>query len=116
MNFNFSRFSFPYNVITGTTTIAVIVFASSAAFGAKSPQEILQLANTITVQINEPPGSPVGTAASGSGFIIKQEGNTYTVLTCDHVVNPSKGPKPVVIRTSDGNKYQINGIIKSLGL
>lgn len=114
MNFNFSCSSFPFRVLAGTTTIAVIAITQSVAFAAKSPQEIAQIANTIGVQVNRPPGVEVGAAADGSGFIIKREGNFYTVLTNDHVLNPSKGPKPVSICTSDGEKHTITGA-KSLG-
>ena len=114
MNLNFSRSSFLFSVLAGTTTIAVIVVAQSVAFAGKSPQEIAHFANKIGVQVNRPPGVPVGEAADGTGFIIKSEGNTYTVLTNDHVLNPSRGPKPVSIRTSDGEKHPIIEA-KSLG-
>lgn len=107
MNLNFSRIS--SSAFAGTATIAVIVITQSAVFAAKSSQEIAQLANMIGVQVNRPPGVPVGKAADGSGFIIKREGNTYTVLTNDHVLNPSNGPKPASIRTSDGERHQITG-------
>lgn len=113
MNLNFSRFM-PSSAIAGTATISVILITQSAVFAAKSSQEIAQLANTIGVQVNRPPGAPVGKAADGSGFIIKRDGNTYTVLTNDHVLNPSRGPKPATIRTSDGERHQITGG-KSLG-
>lgn len=109
MNFT----TIPYKVF-GATTITVIFITQSAAFAGKSPQEIAQIANAIAVQVNRPPGIPVGQAADGSGFIIKREGNTYTVLTNDHVLNPSSGPKPAIIRTSDGERHQITGA-KSLG-
>lgn len=105
MNINFSRSS----AIAGTATISVILITQSAVFAAKSSQEIAQLANMIGVQVNRPPGAPVGKAADGSGFIIKREGNTYTVLTNDHVLNPSSGPKPASIRTGDGQSHQITG-------
>lgn len=114
MNLNFSRSSFPCSFLAGPATIAAIVITQSAAFAAMSSQEIAQLANTIAVQVNRPPGVPVGQAADGSGFIIKREGNTYTVLTNDHVLNPSRGPKPTSVRTSDGEKHPIAGF-KSLG-
>lgn len=108
MNLNFSRSSFPYGVLAGTASIAAIVFAQSAAFAAKSPQEIAKLANTLTVQVNPSPNDPA--QRSGSGFIIARKGNTYTVLTCDHVLQG----KPATIRTSDGKSYSItNG--QSLG-
>ncbi|MBE8969364.1 serine protease [Nostocales cyanobacterium LEGE 12452] len=116
MNLNFFRSNFPYAVISGTASIAAIVIVQSAAFAVKSPQEIAQYANTITVQVNRPTGVGVGKGSDGSGFIIKREGSTYTVLTCNHVVNPSGGPKPASIRTSDGVSHPINPTsVKSLG-
>ncbi|MUG91535.1 tetratricopeptide repeat protein [Scytonema sp. UIC 10036] len=116
MNLNFFRSNFPYTVIGGTACIAAIVIFQSTAWSAKSRQEIAEYANTVTVQVNRPPGLGPGQASDGSGFIIKREGNTYIVLTCNHVINPSGGPQPTRIRTSDGLSYSINpGSIKSLG-
>lgn len=112
MNF-FSRSNFCYAVLGGTVSIAAIVITHSAAV-AKSSSEIAQYANTITVQVNRPPGFGPGQASDGSGFIIKHEGNTYTVLTCNHVVNPPGGPKPSFVRTSDNQSYPITSV-RSLG-
>jgi tetratricopeptide (TPR) repeat protein len=116
MNLQFISSKFADTVISGSACFALIVFVQSAAFAAKSAQEIAQYANTITVQVNRPAGVGVGLASDGSGFIIKREGNTYIVLTCNHVINPSEGPKPVRIRTNDGLSHIINPTsVKSLG-
>ena len=100
-------------VLLGATTISVI-FISQPAFANDAARKVAQIADAIAVQVNRPPGVPVGQAADGSGFIIKRDGNTYTVLTNDHVLNPSSGPKPATIRTSDGQRHQITGA-RSLG-
>ncbi|MBK1986752.1 serine protease [Sphaerospermopsis aphanizomenoides BCCUSP55] len=116
MNLQFLNSNFPDSVISGSACLAAIVFFPSAAFAAKSSQEIAQYAKTITVQVNRPAGFGPGSADDGSGFIIKREGNTYIVLTCNHVVNPLGSPKPARVRTSDGISYPINpGSVKSLG-
>lgn len=116
MNLKFIGSKFPSSIISVSACFTAIVFIQSAAFAAKSSQEIAQYANTITVQVNRPTGVPLGLASDGSGFIIKREGNTYIVLTCNHVVNPSGGPKPVRVRTSDGLSHNINPTsVQSLG-
>jgi hypothetical protein len=116
MNLQFISSKFADTLISGSACFALIVFVQPAAFAAKSAQEIAQYANTITVQVNRPAGVGVGLASDGSGFIIKREGNTYIVLTCNHVINPSEGPKPVRIRTNDGLSHIINPTsVKSLG-
>lgn len=117
-----NRSNFPYGILAGTASIAAIVMIQPSAYIAlaDSPeqiyrnQQINQYAEAITVQINRPPNSVIGQTADGSGFIIKREGNTYTVLTCNHVINPPSGPRPATIRTSDRAEYSITNAI-SLG-
>jgi len=94
---NFNR----YSVLGGTATIVAIVLTQPAAFATKSPQEIAKLGNTLTVQVNPSPDDKA--KSSGSGFIIARQGNTYTVLTCSHVLQG----KPASIRTADGKSYSI---------
>ena len=43
--------------------------------------------------------------SSGSGVIIERQGQIYTVLTCDHVVNTSPNNRFTVL-TPDGKTYQ----------
>ena len=103
MNLNFSR-PFPYSLLAGTATVAVLAISQSA-IAAKSPQEIAQIATPVTVQINPPAGVQDG----GSGVIVQRQGNTYTVLTCNHVV---KMPEPHTIRTHDGKSYSVTKQLK----
>ncbi|MBD2535604.1 tetratricopeptide repeat protein [Nostoc flagelliforme FACHB-838] len=121
MNLNY-RSNFPYSVLAGTASIATIVIIQQTMYVtlADTPeqiqrnQQINQYVKSITVQVNRPPNSVIGQTTDGSGFIIKREGNTYTLLTCNHVVNPEHGPKPVSIRTSDQAEYKIANVV-SLG-
>jgi V8-like Glu-specific endopeptidase len=69
---------------------------------AISQQEVEQIARAITVQIVDAQNP----YSSGSGVIIKQVGNTYTVITSYHVV---KGGNKNII-TPDKQSYQIKNI------
>ncbi|MEY2911254.1 MAG: hypothetical protein RLZZ184_563 [Cyanobacteriota bacterium] len=80
----------------------VVLGATSAGNFDTTPTET---ANQVTVRILTKFGS-------GSGVVIKREGQTYTVLTNNHVVadSPENGYE---ILTSDGNIYpaeQVNGV------
>ena len=100
MSLSFSRFDFPSSLLLGTATVAAIVISHPAAMAAKSPQEIAKIAIPMTVQVNPPEGVKDG----GSGVIIKRQGDTYTVLTCNHV---AKMRSPLTIRTHDGKSYSV---------
>jgi tetratricopeptide (TPR) repeat protein len=69
---------------------------------AISQQEVEQIAQQITVQIVDAQNS----YDSGSGVIIKQVGNTYTVITAYHVVD--RGTKNII--APDKQSYQIKNI------
>ncbi|MBW4448484.1 MAG: serine protease [Spirirestis rafaelensis WJT71-NPBG6] len=58
---------------------------------------VAQIAKKVTVRILTEPGS-------GSGVLISHQGETYTVLTCQHVVANSKGGKYSVL-SADGKIY-----------
>ena len=64
---------------------------------ARSPVEIGDTAKAITVLITEPNNV-------GSGVILQQQGDTYTVLTAAHVVKSKASYK---ITTPDNRKYDI---------
>jgi tetratricopeptide (TPR) repeat protein/V8-like Glu-specific endopeptidase len=84
-------------------TVAVVCFQAQVAV-ALSADEVAQVARQVTVQIKSVSNGP------GSGFIIKQSGQTYTVLTAAHVVAI---PSRYTVHTSDGQKYDVNaGTIK----
>ena len=57
---------------------ASIVLVQPQVAVALSPDEVGRIAKSITVRIES--------KNPGSGVIIKQQGNTYTVLTAAHVV------------------------------
>jgi S1-C subfamily serine protease len=79
-----------------------IVFIQPHIAVAISQQEIQTIAQQITVQIVDPENP----RNSGSGVIIKQTGNTYTVITAYHVVN--EGKKNLI--TPDKQSYQIKNV------
>jgi tetratricopeptide (TPR) repeat protein len=64
-----------------------------------SEDEIFKKAKEFTVIIDG--------CGAGSGAIIKQEGNTYSVLTAHHVVD--KPHLTCLIQTSDEESYQVKG-------
>ncbi|MBW4621594.1 MAG: serine protease [Cyanosarcina radialis HA8281-LM2] len=94
--------------LVGTAAVVAISIYPSASLAAKSPQEIAEAANLVTVQVNASiPGN-----GYGSGVIIAKEGKTYTVLTANHVKR-DVGENPR-IRTHDGKSHPITGF-QSLG-
>lgn len=108
MILSFYRFDFPSSLLTGTATVAALVISQSTGIAAKSAQEIAQIAIPITVQINPEKGG------GGSGVIVNRRGNTYTVLTCIHVLEFTKIPgfnRPgLSVRTHDGKTYPLTNI------
>jgi S1-C subfamily serine protease len=74
---------------------------------AKSSVEVAETARTITVLITSSNGQ-------GSGVILKQEGDIYTVLTAAHVVKKKVNYQ---ITTPDDKQYQvmINSIVSAPG-
>jgi tetratricopeptide (TPR) repeat protein len=74
---------------------------------AISKAEISKTAQGITVMIQDAQNPKI----SGSGVIIKREGQTYTVLTAQHVV---QSPANFKVTTSDGKQHpSIQGSIKA---
>jgi S1-C subfamily serine protease len=58
---------------------------------------VTEIAKQVTVRI-------LTQAASGSGVVIARQGQTYTVLTCQHVVQESKNGRYSVL-SADGKTY-----------
>jgi uncharacterized protein YjiK len=77
-----------------STIVAVGIMPVALAL---SPPEVSKIAKKIAVRIEG--GAP------GTGVIIGQQGNTYTVLTNAHVVQKST---PYTIQTFDGKIYPVN--------
>lgn len=98
----FASDSFLY-LITGTATVAAIVISQSTIVMAKTAQQVAEIAEPITVQINSQLGD-------GSGVIIAKNGNIYTVLTVNHVVEDPNVEYSV--RTSDGKNHPSLKIIR----
>jgi tetratricopeptide (TPR) repeat protein len=91
----------PIALFTGLVTATLVVY--SPAIAAPAPQEIAKLAKVLTVQVN--PAADDANQSSGSGFIISRQGDRYTVLTCNHVLQG----KPASVRTDDGQSHAIVG-------
>jgi serine protease Do len=101
MNRHYSRCNTLTALLTGTTAALTIIISQSAT--AKTPQEVANIAGPLTVQINSSLGD-------GSGAIIAKNGNTYTVLTVNHVVE--KPDIKYTVRTSQGKNYLATAIIR----
>ena len=90
------KFSQGLGVILGTTTLALVQYQSVSALTAV---EVNDIAKPITVMIG-------GLDGKGSGVIIAKNGNTYTVLTANHVVKKAVYGDYQII-TYDGQKYEM---------
>jgi hypothetical protein len=87
--------------LAGTAMIAVVVMAPTPVMAAKTPLQVAEMAALITVQVNS-------TLGDGSGVIIAKNGNTYSVLTVNHVVED-----PQVnywIQTHAGESYEVTEV------
>jgi len=88
-------------VLCGTA----IVIVSPLVAKALTASQVYSIAQEITVRIDG--------ANTGSGIIVERQGDSYTVVTCWHVVQ-EKGS--YTIQTHDGRKYTINNSqVKRLG-
>ncbi|MDF0555324.1 tetratricopeptide repeat-containing serine protease family protein [Kamptonema sp. UHCC 0994] len=103
MSRGFSRFNSLACLLAGTIPAIVIVVSQATAASAKTAQEIAEIAGPITVQVNSSLGD-------GSGVIIAKGGNTYTVLTVNHVVETVD--VKYTIRTSTGKNYQATSVTR----
>ncbi|MFO5527203.1 MAG: serine protease, partial [Cuspidothrix sp.] len=88
------KFSQGLGVILGTTTLALVQYQPVSAL---TSEQVNNIAKPITVMIG-------GLDGKGSGVIIAKNGNTYTVLTANHVVEKA-GYGIYEIITHDGQKY-----------
>ncbi|MBD2183766.1 serine protease [Planktothrix sp. FACHB-1355] len=132
MKVSFSAFNFPSSLLAGTATITAVLFSQGTVFALTDAQRsqigaaVYKIANPATVQINylkggaDPNDSKSPEGLGGSGVIIKREGNTYTVLTCLHVVayEKSGNQRPrLTVRTFDNLKpgspvYEVTSVTK----
>jgi V8-like Glu-specific endopeptidase len=88
--------------LLGTATVAAIVITIPTAVTATTPQKVAKIATPITVQINSNLGD-------GSGVIIAKNGNIYTVLTVNHVLEDSTIKYSV--RTHQEKDYQVIDVV-----
>jgi len=101
----YSRFNNLPGILAGTMVVTTLVISQPVQ--AKTAREVAMVAVPTTVQIN----NTLAAELSGSGVIIGKKGNTYTILTANHVVeNPNS---EYVIRTSKGNEHPVISV-KSL--
>ncbi|MFO0052131.1 MAG: GUN4 domain-containing protein [Dolichospermum sp.] len=98
------KFSQGLGVILGTTTLAIVQYQPVSAL---TPVQVNDIAKPITVMIG-------GLDGKGSGVIIAKNGNTYTVLTANHVVKKA-GYGLYEIITYDGQKYPMENKAQTLG-
>ncbi|MBE9233913.1 GUN4 domain-containing protein [Cuspidothrix issatschenkoi LEGE 03284] len=98
------KFSQGLGVILGTTTLALVQYQPVSAL---TPAQVNDIAKPITVMIG-------GLDGKGSGVIIAKNGNTYTVLTANHVVKKA-GYGIYEIITHDGQKYQMENKAQTVG-
>jgi hypothetical protein len=110
MSLYFTRVNYP--VLTTAIVAAIVISIPTPAADPISLQKIAQIAKNTSVQINAEGDITPG----GSGVIIARQGNTYTVLTANHVVcDVLDRPGEIVcakditysIRTNTGKDYEI---------
>ena len=103
MSFGFSRFDYVPGILAGTAVVAAIVISQPAM--AKTAKDVAKIAVPTTVRIDNPLSNDLG----GSGVIIAKNGNIYTVLTANHVVqNPNLEYQ---IYTSKGKTYTAKSVV-----
>ncbi|MGK7920429.1 MAG: trypsin-like peptidase domain-containing protein [Trichodesmium sp.] len=99
---NISHFNSLNSLLFGTATVAAIVITIPTVATAKNAQEVAEIATPITVQINSNLGD-------GSGVIIAKNGDIYTVLTVNHVVQDSSIKYSV--RTNQEKDYPVTDVV-----
>jgi Flp pilus assembly protein TadD len=82
--------------LIGIGTTIVLVQSPSAVAVTKTAMEIAETARAITVLISDG-------QTQGSGVILQQQGDIYTILTAAHVI---KSPISYQITTPDGQQHQ----------
>ncbi|NJO43960.1 MAG: serine protease [Cyanobacteria bacterium CRU_2_1] len=106
---NFSKLDSFASLFAGTAAVAAIVITQPNVALALTPEEVYEIAVPVTVLITSP------NSGGGSGVIIAREGNTYTVLTNDHVVcdRSTEGTTrcaedtPYLVQTHDGQSHSV---------
>jgi len=104
MSFGFSRFNYVPGILAGTAVVAAVVISQPAI--AKTAKEVAKIAVPTTVRIDNQLSKDFG----GSGVIIAKNGNTYTVLTANHVVENSNAEYSIY--TSKGKSYPVKSVTR----
>ena len=89
-----------YHAISAFIIGASVVMVQPQLAVALSSTEVGKIAEEITVLIDN-----TDPTKTGSGVIIKKQGNTYTVLTAAHVIKPNLKYEIV---TSNGQRYSLD--------
>lgn len=90
-------------ILIGTAIAAALVVTIQHPGLAKTAQQVAEIAEAVTVQVNSGLGD-------GSGVIVAKAGTVYAVLTVNHVVeDPNAGYS---IRTSTGATHQATRITR----
>jgi len=93
-----------YGLSIALLSTSVVVVQSQRAV-ASIPDPVREIAEKVTVRIDG--------AGKGTGIIIDRAGNTYTVLTCWHVVGKPNthtlNQGTYMLRTGDGKTYTVEG-------
>jgi tetratricopeptide (TPR) repeat protein len=95
---------------TTIRVVAIVMVAQQSAL-AKTAQEVNQIAQAITVKVSYTKRESWGedNSSNGSGILLQQVGDVYTVLTAAHVVRGKMHEiiTPDTITTPDGQQYKI---------
>ena len=79
---------------------SALIFLPNSEAATKEVSDISSIAKKITVRLEG--------ATSGSGVLVKQEDNTFTVLTAWHVIKDISEKEELSIFTFDGKEYLWN--------
>ena len=89
----------PVPLLLVATATTASQLGSAAPALAQSAEAAAKVAQAITVRIEG--------ATSGSGVLVKRDGNRYTVLTAWHVVEGQRPGEELAIFTSDGQSHPL---------
>lgn len=89
----------PAALISATLMIPMVVTSVATAL---SSQEVGEIAETITVLIQTP-------FVSGSGIIVGRQGNTYRIITNEHVIRDVTPGVEVDVITYDQERHRVGG-------
>lgn len=110
-----------YQIMPAAIFSIGMLFTAPQIATALTADKVQEIAEKVTVLI--PLKNPIkGTNENGSGSIIAKQGNTYTILTANHVVcadrpftEVCKNPYQIKVKTKDGQEYTVdNSTIKKL--